>query len=583
MDLDRAAMSRMLEGMLAESSADAQARESRRLAEISDHYMSWPERSPAPPPAQVSNYGVSTFDHSVLPRSSMVEDRRWDRRADRAADLRAAIRERGDMAEHAEFSRRGEPWSPVLDPGDATEMGPAQDGDDRWGFAAGGATPFPSDDDPEAALRQMASEIPEPPRQPSTLDRLAQTWPARLASDAWSAATLPRDVAAGRVSHADLYEPDSQLQERMLGLGAIPMVATTGAPRGALGAGLVRPDRPPPQGPPRPGPPRASENFPAPVAEPIRAYHGSPHDFDRFRMSAMGTGEGAQVYGPGLYFAEREGTAQSYRDALGKTLFGGREYDPSDVAHRVANAFRDQGGRAANMSRDDYMQMLEGILARPDTRTYRSSIDQANVAQGRLWAQESLDYLRRGGEPAPITQGGRMYEVDIHARPDQVLDFDRGMFAQPAGIQQTMRAMPRVQERMDAALADQQRAKSLRAFLADVRADPTAYSGYTARELRELERRLVDMEEGPRAESIIREMRSMRPDRYLDEMRDMGVLATRYLDQGSRGLAPTDPRRSSNYVVHDDRMVDILRKYGLAGAAAVPVAGAYLGSDARGD
>ena len=38
----------------------------------------------------------------------------------------------------------------------------------------------------------------------------------------------------------------------------------------------------------------------------IRAYHGSPHDFDRFDMSKIGTGEGAQAYGHGLYFAENE-------------------------------------------------------------------------------------------------------------------------------------------------------------------------------------------------------------------------------------------------------------------------------------
>src|SRR5258706_8248564 len=34
---------------------------------------------------------------------------------------------------------------------------------------------------------------------------------------------------------------------------------------------------------------------------PITAYHGSPHDFDRFDLSRIGTGEGAQAYGHGLY------------------------------------------------------------------------------------------------------------------------------------------------------------------------------------------------------------------------------------------------------------------------------------------
>jgi len=36
----------------------------------------------------------------------------------------------------------------------------------------------------------------------------------------------------------------------------------------------------------------------------IRALHASPHKFKRFDMARIGTGEGAQTYGDGLYFAE---------------------------------------------------------------------------------------------------------------------------------------------------------------------------------------------------------------------------------------------------------------------------------------
>src|SRR4029079_2118814 len=46
----------------------------------------------------------------------------------------------------------------------------------------------------------------------------------------------------------------------------------------------------------------------------IRAYHGSPHDFDKFDLSKIGTGEGAQAYGHGLYFAENEGAATGCRE-----------------------------------------------------------------------------------------------------------------------------------------------------------------------------------------------------------------------------------------------------------------------------
>jgi GNAT superfamily N-acetyltransferase len=48
------------------------------------------------------------------------------------------------------------------------------------------------------------------------------------------------------------------------------------------------------------------------------AYHGTPHDFDAFSLDAMGTGEGAQAYGWGMYFAGRRGVAEHYRDVLSK-------------------------------------------------------------------------------------------------------------------------------------------------------------------------------------------------------------------------------------------------------------------------
>ncbi len=42
------------------------------------------------------------------------------------------------------------------------------------------------------------------------------------------------------------------------------------------------------------------------------AYHGSPHSFDKFDHSYMGTGEGAQAFGWGTYLTEVEGIGRSY-------------------------------------------------------------------------------------------------------------------------------------------------------------------------------------------------------------------------------------------------------------------------------
>lgn len=41
-------------------------------------------------------------------------------------------------------------------------------------------------------------------------------------------------------------------------------------------------------------------------------YHGSPHKFSKFKLDKIGTGEGAQAYGHGLYFADNPEVAKSY-------------------------------------------------------------------------------------------------------------------------------------------------------------------------------------------------------------------------------------------------------------------------------
>jgi hypothetical protein len=53
----------------------------------------------------------------------------------------------------------------------------------------------------------------------------------------------------------------------------------------------------------------------------IRAYHGSPYDFDRFDASKIGTGEGAASHGHGFYLTKDSDLAEYYRPK------GGRVYE----------------------------------------------------------------------------------------------------------------------------------------------------------------------------------------------------------------------------------------------------------------
>jgi hypothetical protein len=51
-------------------------------------------------------------------------------------------------------------------------------------------------------------------------------------------------------------------------------------------------------------------------------WHGSPHRFDRFSTNHIGSGEGADAFGWGLYFSSERQVAEFYRDKLdGKYLY----------------------------------------------------------------------------------------------------------------------------------------------------------------------------------------------------------------------------------------------------------------------
>ena len=73
--------------------------------------------------------------------------------------------------------------------------------------------------------------------------------------------------------------------------------------------------------------PKVVESFvPKVLREPITglnmidAYHGSPHKFSKFSTESIGTGEGAQAYGHGLYFAENPKVAGQYAEKINQRL-----------------------------------------------------------------------------------------------------------------------------------------------------------------------------------------------------------------------------------------------------------------------
>jgi hypothetical protein len=155
------------------------------------------------------------------------------------------------------------------------------------------------------------------------------------------------------------------------------------------------------------------------VRNTIRAYHGSPHDFDRFDASKIGTGEGNQAYGHGLYFAGNEDVARGYRNAL-----KWRGWDTGDAARRATQWVEKSG------SRDSAIDALMANINQLSATVGRNSLS------ARL-NEEAIKYLQSGGDlpPAP---SGRMYEVEIDAPEGQLLDLDLPVQSQSPVVQDAL-------------------------------------------------------------------------------------------------------------------------------------------------
>jgi hypothetical protein len=122
-------------------------------------------------------------------------------------------------------------------------------------------------------------------------------------------------------------------------------------------------------------------------------WHGSPHKFDRFDSSKIGTGEGAQSYGHGLYLAEAPEAAGEYARM---NLTG-----PANVAH-VA---KKRGPDAA-------MDSLQMVYPGMPKAWYESAIQKADEA-GNLYKVD-----------LPDEQIARMlnYETNLADQAPELLD-----------------------------------------------------------------------------------------------------------------------------------------------------------------
>lgn len=220
------------------------------------------------------------------------------------------------------------------------------------------------------------------------------------------------------------------------------------------------------------------------TVSPMDVYHGSPHKFDRFDASKIGTGEGNQAYGYGLYLAENPGVAETYQKMVntGSISKQAKKFVRENI---IAGADNDAILKAATSSKNqatrwDLEDVKRGIPA--SRNDYVNAMDEVQ------------EFLTKN----PISQtDGSLYKVDL---PDEkiakMLDFDKHLSEQSAEVKNIL--FPYQKEIGGSFGTGEQTLKEI-AF----------------------ERRMKGLDDSPAA--------------VAQQLRDMGIPGIKYLDGTSRG------------------------------------------------
>ena len=155
----------------------------------------------------------------------------------------------------------------------------------------------------------------------------------------------------------------------------------------------------------------------------IGAYHGSPYKFDKFDASKIGSGEGNQSFGHGLYFTSEKEIADKYANDLsakkGSFEIEGRQYDFND-------ADLDEDFTKANKNDDikiikKNIKGVEENLSEWTKKDQEKSPDDFKRHAEDLETLKAIDgyYEKTGRFPKPLS--GNTYSVTLHKgkTPDQ--------------------------------------------------------------------------------------------------------------------------------------------------------------------
>lgn len=236
-------------------------------------------------------------------------------------------------------------------------------------------------------------------------------------------------------------------------------------------------------------------------------YHGSPHKFDQFDSSKIGTGEGAQAYGHGLYFAENPKVAKEYSKMS--------PVGPQPAPRRYLNGVELETGTPEYKA----ASLLESMTLPQARKLAKEWVTNPSPHDDVAYYQKVYETLNQIPAKSAVKQkmGGNLYKVDL---PDEaiakMLDWDKPLSQQAPEVQ---RALQNTKN------------KQLRAVV-DYASSPYSTPG--------LEGEVKTMGEAIKLLGM-----NASPAKGSAMLAKQGIPGIRYLDGGSRGAG----QGTSNYVV----------------------------------
>ncbi|MEQ8226748.1 MAG: LPD38 domain-containing protein [Rhodospirillales bacterium] len=260
------------------------------------------------------------------------------------------------------------------------------------------------------------------------------------------------------------------------------------------------------------------------------AYHGSPHDFDAFSTDRIGTGEGAQAFGWGLYFAGKKEVAEHYRRGLSYKQIRDdfRDALPDDADFEEVMDLVGTGHFSS------YQERVLRALDADDWLGFDYPSQAISAALGK-----NLDNWDPSQELRDAVKDiGRLYEVNLAPQEDEYLLWDKPLSEQSEKVR--VELLKFIGNEPGTSRFSDER------YLAAPTKDGSGYV-YKATGgdvYREMAGKL-----GPKEASL-----------YL---RAAGIPGIKYLDGSSR----SDGDGTYNYVIFDESLVEVKAKYQMREAA----------------